>query len=54
MNDIQFIALPKVRGAGNNFAVIVVFFKPGNNNGSIKTAGISEHYFFNFAFVNFH
>ena len=45
MNGIQFIALTYISAAGDNFAAVIIFLQPGNDNGGIKTAGISENYF---------
>jgi hypothetical protein len=38
--------LPHVRRDGDDLAVIEVLFQPGDNDGSIQPARISQHNFF--------
>ena len=44
---IQLIILSYVAGYGNDFAVVVVFLQPRNNEGGIQTSGLCKYYFFN-------
>ena len=43
---IQLGALTHVTGDSDDLAVVVVFLQPGNDDGGVQTAGISQHYFF--------
>ena len=45
MNGIEFIALADIGAAGNDFAAIVMLLEPGNDNGGVQTARISEYDF---------
>ena len=42
---VQLGALPHITGNGDDFAVVVIFFQPGNDNGGIQTAGIRQNDF---------
>ena len=48
----QFALLPHVRGNGDHFAVVIVLFEPGDDNGSIQPARISEHHLFDLFFLH--
>ena len=43
---VQLGALTHVTGNSNDLAVVVVFLQPGNDDGGIQTAGVSQHDFF--------
>ena len=45
MNGIEFIALTDIGAGSDDFAAIIVFFEPGDDNGGIKTTGVSEYDF---------
>ena len=45
MDDIELIALADIGAGSDDFAAIIVFFEPGNDDGGIKTTGISEYDF---------
>ena len=47
LQPLQFIRLTHIAGHGNNFAVVIVFFQPGDQDRSIQTAGIRQNDFFN-------
>ena len=51
---IQFSTLANVTGNGNDFAVVVVFFQPGNDDGSVQTAGVCQNDFLDVFLVLFH
>ena len=44
---VQLGALSHITGNSNDFAVVIVFLQPRNNDGGIQTAGVSQHDFFN-------
>ena len=44
---VQLSALANVAGNSNNFAVVVILFQPGNEDGGIQTAGVSQNNLFN-------
>ena len=44
--SVQFVRLTDVGGNRNDFGIVVIFLQPRNDNGSIKTAGICQNYFF--------
>ena len=48
----QFVCLTHIAGNSNDFAVVVVFLQPGDNDGSIQTAGVSEYDFFDGFFIH--
>ena len=54
LQTVQFGALADIAGNGNDFAVVIVFFQPGNDDGSIQTAGVCQNDFFDVLFVLFH
>src|ERR1700722_19261394 len=41
----QIFLLPQIADHGDDFAAIVVFLQPGNNDGGIQTSGIGQHNF---------
>ena len=43
---IQLGALTHVTGDSDDLAVVVVFLQPGNDDGGVQTAGVSQHDFF--------
>ena len=43
---IQLRALTHVTGDSDDLAVVVVFLQPGNDDGGVQTAGVSQHDFF--------
>ena len=51
---VQLSALANVAGNSNNFAVVVVLFQPGNDDGGIQTAGVSQNNLFNIFLFLFH
>src|SRR5699024_7898002 len=51
---VQLGALAHVAGNGDDFAVVVVFLQPGDDDGGIQTAGVSQYYFLDVRFVLFH
>ena len=51
---VQFCALSYVCGNCDNFAVVIVFFQPRNDNRSIQTAGICQNDFLNVLFCLCH
>ena len=54
LQTVQFGALADIAGNGNDFAVVIVFFQPGNDDGSIQTAGVCQNDFFDVLFALFH
>ena len=46
---VQLIILTHVAGHGDDLGVVVVFLQPGDDDGSVQTAGISQHYFLDFS-----
>ena len=46
LKSFGFFALSHVSAYGDYLSVVVVFLKPGNNNGSVKTSGICKYDFF--------
>ncbi len=53
LQAIQFGTLANVTGNGNDFAVVVVFFQPGNDDGSVQTAGVCQNDLFNIFLFSF-
>ena len=51
---VQLSALANVAGNSNNFAVVVVLFQPGNDDGGIQTSGVSQNNLFNILLFLFH
>ena len=49
LQTVQLAALAHVGGDGDDLGVIIVLLQPGDDDGSIQTAGIGEHYFFHFS-----
>ena len=49
LQTVQLAALAHVGGDGDDLGVIVVLLQPGDDDGSIQTAGIGEHNFFHFS-----
>ena len=43
---VQLGALTHVTGDSDDLAVVVVFLQPGNDDGGVQTAGVSQHDFF--------
>ena len=43
---VQLGALTHVTGDSDDLAVVVVFLQPGNDDGGVQTAGVSQHNFF--------
>ena len=43
---VQLSALTHVTGNSNDLAVVVVFLQPGNDDGGVQTAGVSQNDFF--------
>ena len=43
---VQLGALTHVTGNSDDLAVVVVFLQPGNDDGGVQTAGVSQHDFF--------
>ena len=41
--QLQFRALPHVRGHGNDFAALVMLLEPGDDDGRVQTAGIGQN-----------
>ena len=53
LQAVQLGALAHVTGNGDDFAVVVVFLQPGNDDGGIQTTGVGQHDFFDvFLFHN--
>ena len=53
LQAVQLGALAHVTGNGDDFAVVVVFLQPGNDDGGIQTTGVCQHDFFDvFLFHN--
>ena len=46
LQTVQLGALSHVAGDGDDLRVTVILFQPGNDDGCIQSAGISENYFF--------
>jgi len=46
--SVQFCTLSNVSRNSDDFAVIIIFFQPRNNDGCIQSARISQNDFFNF------
>ena len=49
---VKFRSLSDIAGYGNDFTVVIVFFQPRDDDGSVKAAGIGENYFFNIFFFH--
>ena len=49
---VKLRTLSNVARYCNDFAVIVIFLQPWNNDGRIQSAGIGENYFFNLIFLH--
>ena len=45
-NNCEVVALTDIAGDGDDLAVVVVFFQPGNDDGGIQTAGVCQNDFF--------
>ena len=43
LKALQLRALPHVRGHGDDFAALVVFLEPGDDDGRVQTAGIGQN-----------
>ena len=43
LQALQLVGLTHVAGHGNDFGIIVVLLQPGDNDGSIQTAGIRQN-----------
>ena len=48
----ELVGLSDVAGNRDHFTIIIVFFQPGNNDGSIQTPGISKYDLFDIFFVH--
>ena len=46
LQAVQLGALAHVTGNGDDFAVVVVFLQPGNDDGGIQTTGVGQNDFF--------
>ena len=46
LQAVQLGALAHIAGYGDDLAVVVILFQPGDDNGGIQTAGVSQDYFF--------
>ena len=44
---VQLSTLTHVAGDSDDFAVVVILFQPGNDDGGIQTAGVSQNNFLN-------
>ena len=51
---VQLSTLTHVAGDSDDFAVVVVLFQPGNDDGGIQTAGVSQNNLFNIFLFLFH
>ena len=49
---VELAGLADVAGHGDDFAVIVVFLQPGDDDGRIQTAGVSKDDFFDIFFFH--
>ena len=49
---LKLVGLTDIAGDCDDLAVIVVFLKPGDDDGCIQTAGIGEHHFFYVIFIH--
>src|SRR5699024_3032986 len=54
LQAVQLGALAHVTGNGDDLAVVIVFFQPGNDDGSIQAAGVGQNYLFDILFRLFH
>ena len=45
MNDIELVALTNIAANSDDFAVVVVFFQPRDDDGGVETTGISQYNF---------
>ena len=52
MHDIELIALADIGAARDDFAAIIIFLQPGDNDGRIETAGIGQYDFLDFLFCH--
>ena len=51
---VQLGALADVTGDSDDFAVVVVFLQPGNDDGGVQTAGVCQNYLFDIFLILFH
>ena len=49
---VQFVFLAHVGGDGDDLGVVIVFLQPGDDDGRIQAAGISEDDFFDLFFFH--
>ena len=49
---IQLVSLTDVAGHGDDFGIAIIFLQPGNDDGSIQTAGIGKNNFLNRLFIH--
>ena len=47
MNDVEFIALPNICAASDDFTAIIMLFEPRNDDGGVQTAGVRQYDFLN-------
>ena len=52
LQALELVRLANVAGDRDDFAVVVVFLQPGDNDGGVQTAGICKNDFFDVRFIH--
>ena len=54
LQTVQLGALAHITGNGDDLAVVVVLFQPGNDDGGVQPAGVGQHHLFDLILALFH